>query len=78
MRDGPTTPNEMVPLAVDFRTGAKLTSLSEFTLRKYVRDGKLRATKCGRRWLIPMEELHRLVHEGIRCKDHARNGQSSQ
>jgi excisionase family DNA binding protein len=56
---------EMPPLAVDFRTGAKLTSLSPFTLRAYVRSGKLRGTRCGRRWLIPLEELKRLVREGV-------------
>jgi excisionase family DNA binding protein len=52
-------------LAVDFKEGSRLTSLSPFTLRKYVRDGKLRATRCGRRWVIPVEELNRLVHEGV-------------
>ena len=62
---GSLTTTEMTPLAVDFRTGAKLTSLSTFTLRSYVRRGKLRATKCGRRWIIPLDELHRLVREGI-------------
>ncbi len=59
-------PTTTGPLAVNFEEGERLTTLSRFTLRKYVRDGKLRATKCGRRWLIPMEELVRLVHEGIR------------
>lgn len=59
-------PNTNGPLAVDFKEGSRLTSLSPFTLRKYVRDGKLRATKCGRRWIIPMEELRRLVQEGSR------------
>jgi excisionase family DNA binding protein len=54
------------PLAVDFKTAAKLTSLSVFTLRKYVREGRISGTKCGRRWLISMQELRRLVTEGIR------------
>jgi excisionase family DNA binding protein len=52
------------PMAVDFKTGSKLTSLSPHTLRAYVRKGKIRGTRCGRRWLIPIEELRRLVREG--------------
>jgi excisionase family DNA binding protein len=56
---------EISPFAVDFKTAGRLTSLSPFTIRAYVRSGKLRGTKCGRRWLIPVEELRRLVREGI-------------
>lgn len=56
----------MRTLAVDFKTGSKLTSLSPFTLRKYAREGKLKVTRCGRRVLIPYEELQRLIIQGCR------------
>jgi len=33
---------EISPFAVDFKTAGRLTSLSPFTIRAYVRSGKLR------------------------------------
>lgn len=58
-------PEDVEALAVNFKTAGRLTSLSPHTIRSYARAGKIRATRCGRRWLIPMEELRRLVREGI-------------
>jgi excisionase family DNA binding protein len=55
----------MEPIAVDFKTAGRLTSLSPYTIRAYARSGKIRATRCGRRWLVPMEEIRRLVREGV-------------
>lgn len=54
----------MEPLAVDVPEASRLTSLSPFTIRAYVRSGKLQATRCGRRLIISVEELRRLVREG--------------
>lgn len=57
----------MEPLAVDIREAARLTSLSPHTIRAYIRKGKrIRAVRVGRRVLIPVAELERLVREGIR------------
>jgi excisionase family DNA binding protein len=55
----------MEPLAVDFKTAGRLTSLSPYTIRAYVRAGKIRATRCGRRWLVSLEELRRIVRDGV-------------
>jgi excisionase family DNA binding protein len=58
-------PEDMEVLAVNFKDAGRLTSLSPYTIRAYVRTGKIRATRCGKRWLIPMEELRKLVRQGI-------------
>jgi excisionase family DNA binding protein len=55
---------EMKPLAVGVAVAAKLLSLSQPTIRLYVRTGRLKGTRCGRRLLIPTSELARLVQEG--------------
>lgn len=52
------------PLAVNVETAAALVSLKAATIRIYIRNGVLRATRCGARLLIPMTELERLVREG--------------
>ncbi len=54
----------MEPLAVDVNTAARMTSLSPHTIRLYVRTGKLRVSRAGRRILIPVESLTKLVQEG--------------
>ena len=51
----------MDPLAVDIREAARLTSLSTFTIRRYIRRGHLKATRVGRRVIIPINELRTLV-----------------
>jgi excisionase family DNA binding protein len=55
----------MEPLAVDLDEGARLVGLSKHTLRAYVRRGVLNATRCGRRIILQVEELRRLVREGV-------------
>ena len=54
----------MEPLAVDLQEASKLVGVSKYTLRAYVRRGWLKATRCGRRIVIPMTELKRLVEDG--------------
>jgi excisionase family DNA binding protein len=56
----------MERLAVDVREAARLTSLSVFTIRRRVRSGDLRAVRVGRRVLIPVHALEKLVREGVR------------
>jgi excisionase family DNA binding protein len=53
------------PIAVDVQEAARLTSLSPYTVRAYIRQKKLRAVHVGRRLLVPVAELQRLVAEGI-------------
>ena len=42
---------------------AKRISLSEDSLRRQLRQGKIRGMKLGRDWLIPTNELARLKAE---------------
>jgi len=54
----------MEQLALGLRQAAEAVGLSHWTLRAYVRQGKIRAVKIGRRILIEPSELQRLVEEG--------------
>lgn len=51
----------MEPLAVDLQQAANLVGVSVFTLRRRIKDGRLRAIRIGTRLLVPTEELRRLV-----------------
>ena len=42
---------------------AKLLGISPWTVRSYIRDGKLQPVRLGRRVLLPEEELQRLISE---------------
>jgi excisionase family DNA binding protein len=42
---------------------AEFLSISPFTVRAYLRDGKLKPTRIGRRVLLRQEELERFVME---------------
>ena len=54
----------MEQLALGLRQAAEAVGLSHWTLRAYVRQGKIRAVKIGKRILIEPSELQRLVEEG--------------
>ena len=44
----------------------ELTGLSRWTWRRWAYDGKVGSTKLGRRLLIPLAEIERLVRENTR------------
>jgi excisionase family DNA binding protein len=52
------------PLAVTIAEAAQMTSLSQFTIRDQIKVGRLKATKIGRRVVIPVRELERFVSGG--------------
>ena len=52
------------PMAVGLADAAALTRLSHWTLRAYIRSGKLRAIRIGRRVLLEPVELERLIAQG--------------
>jgi len=54
----------MQPLAVDVREAARLTSLSTSTIRRHIRVGQLKAIRLGRRVVVSLESLEKLVREG--------------
>ena len=43
---------------------AELLRISPWTVRSYIRDGRLRPVRLGRRVLLAEDELERLVAEG--------------
>jgi len=58
----------MKPL-YDVNSAAQLLSVSHWTVRAYIRDGKLRPVRLGRRVLLAENELERLVAESQEQND---------
>lgn len=54
----------MNQLTLGLREAAELTGLSHWTLRQYIRQGRLPAVRIGRRVLLEPEALQRLVEAG--------------
>ena len=55
----------MQPLAVNIEEAGRLTSLSKHTVRLYIRRGLLDAVHVGRRILVPVVSLQRLIESGV-------------
>jgi hypothetical protein len=43
-----------------------MSGLSKWTWRKYAYEGRIASTKVGRRLLIPVAEIERIMSEGLR------------
>jgi excisionase family DNA binding protein len=56
----------MTPL-YDINSAARLLSISPWTVRSYIAEGKLKAVRIGRRVLLQEVELERLVADGLSC-----------
>jgi excisionase family DNA binding protein len=54
----------MEPLVVDIQEAARLTSLSPYTIRAYIKNGRLASVRVGRRVLIEPREIARLIEKG--------------
>jgi len=54
----------MTPLTISVRDAASLLGLTHWTLRKYIRTGKIHTVRIGRRVLIEPSELERLIAQG--------------
>ena len=63
----------MEQLALGLRQAAEAVGLSHWTLRAYIKQGRLRALKIGRRVLIEPAELKHLIEQGRIGKDHNAN-----
>jgi excisionase family DNA binding protein len=53
------------PKAVGINEAARLLGIRPSTLRVRVQQGKIRIVRIGRRVLVPMESIERVVREGI-------------
>lgn len=51
-------------IAIGIKQAAAALDLSPWTLRAYIREGKLKAVRIGRRVLIEPSELQRLLARG--------------
>jgi excisionase family DNA binding protein len=54
----------MAKLSVGLQEAQEMTGISHFTFRRMVRNGKIKAVRVGRRLLIPVSELEKLVKPG--------------
>ncbi len=54
------------PLAVGISEAAKMLGVSSATIRRHVSCGRLRAVHVGKRVLLPMEVLEKVMVEGVR------------
>ena len=54
----------MTKLSVGLQEAQEMTGISHFTFRRMVKQGKIRAARVGRRVLIPVSELEKLVKPG--------------
>lgn len=60
---------ELVPtdrMAVTIAEAARLTTLSKGSIRNHAKSGRLKVVKVGRRVLVPVPSLQRLLQEGAR------------
>jgi excisionase family DNA binding protein len=55
---------DMERLVFDVKEAARVLSISPWTIRRYITDGKLKPVRIGRRVLIEPAELQRLVEAG--------------
>lgn len=51
------------PIAVSVKRAAAMLGLSHWTVRAYAKSGKLRVSRLGRRVLVPVAALEKLVKE---------------
>jgi excisionase family DNA binding protein len=52
-------------LAVTIAEASRMTSLSRGTIRSYARTGRIKTVKVGRRRIVPISALERLVRLGV-------------
>lgn len=53
------------PLAVGISEAGKLLGLSPWTIRRYISNGRLQAVRVGKRVLVSMEVLEKVIVEGV-------------
>jgi excisionase family DNA binding protein len=54
----------MMKLSVGLEQAEEMTGISRHTFRKLVKRGKIKSARVGRRILIPIGELEKLVKPG--------------
>jgi len=54
-----------MPKTVNITEGARLLGISSITLRLYAAKGRIPVVRIGRRILIPMESIEKVLKEGV-------------
>lgn len=57
---------------VGVKGAERLTSISRWTWRAWARSRKIESIKAGRRLLIPVAEIQRVLREGVRPRVEAK------
>ncbi len=57
---------ELEPDFLSMDGAEKRTSISRWTWRKYCYEGKVASVKVGKRLLIPVAEINRIMQAGLR------------
>jgi excisionase family DNA binding protein len=52
----------IAPLAVTVADAAQMTTLNQWTIRDLIKKGRLKGTRVGKRILVPVRELEKLVN----------------
>ena len=53
----------MEPLSVSVAEASRLLSVSPRTIRRYIRLGRIRVSRLGRRIVVPIDSLKTLLRE---------------
>ena len=56
----------MQQVTIGINKAAEVLGLSPHTVRKYEREGLIKAVRVGSRVLIPVAEINRIATEGLR------------
>ena len=59
----------MEKLALSVQEAGQAINLSPWTIRKYIKEGKITPTRIGRRVLIEPSELKRLIEQGRKAEN---------
>jgi excisionase family DNA binding protein len=59
---------QMTKLSVGLQEAESMTGISQHTFRKLVKRGKVRVARIGRRIVIPITELEKLVKPGAKLE----------
>lgn len=44
---------------------ADIFQVRDYTIREWIKLGKIKAVKIGRRWMVSAEEVDRIIKEGV-------------
>lgn len=61
--DAPNTIQSKPPLMLPPRKCAEVLGLPEYTVRRWLKDGLIRGVPCGRKMLLNVESIRRMLED---------------